>query len=120
MLLRTKILVLDEATANVDLQTDNFIQAKLREQFMDNHAATVIIIAHRLATVIDSDRILVMAGGTSVEYDHPFKLLVQSEEDESMTRLDGHLAQMIQATGAESANSLFTIAKEKFLHSQNS
>ena len=53
---------------------------------MENHSATVLIIAHRLATVMDSDRILVMAKGTefqtgqclrtSVEYDHPFKLLV--------------------------------------------
>ena len=43
---------------------------------MENHSATVLIIAHRLATVMDSDRILVMAKGTGVEYDHPFKLLV--------------------------------------------
>jgi len=36
-----------------------------------------MIIAHRLATVIDSDRVLVMADGTGVEYDHPFRLLVE-------------------------------------------
>ena len=81
MLLRTKILVLDEATANVDLQTDNFIQTKLREQ-LQNHQATVVIIAHRLATVIDADRILVMSDGYGVEYDHPFKLLANNPDDQ--------------------------------------
>ena len=60
ILRKTKILVLDEATANVDLETDNFIQEKLKESFKD---CTVMIIAHRLATVIDSDRILVMDNG---------------------------------------------------------
>jgi ATP-binding cassette subfamily C (CFTR/MRP) protein 4 len=54
---QTKILVLDEATANIDLETDNFIQEKLKEIFK---GCTVVIIAHRLATVIDADRILVM------------------------------------------------------------
>jgi ATP-binding cassette, subfamily C (CFTR/MRP), member 4 len=56
----TKLLVLDEATANVDLETDNVIQANLREKFSD---CTVLIIAHRLATIIDSDRICVMSQG---------------------------------------------------------
>ena len=99
MLLRTKILVLDEATANVDLSTDNFIQFKLREQFLESHSATVMIIAHRLATVIDADRILVMSDGTGVEYDHPFNLLAEDREDECITNDDGYFAKMIKATG---------------------
>jgi ATP-binding cassette subfamily C (CFTR/MRP) protein 4 len=74
----TKILVLDEATANVDLETDNFIQTKLKESFKN---CTVMIVAHRLATVIDSDRILVMDAGHGKEFDHPFKLLVNNEAD---------------------------------------
>lgn len=57
---KTKILVLDEATANIDLVTDNFIQETLKSSFEN---CTVIIIAHRLATVIDADRILVMEAG---------------------------------------------------------
>lgn len=117
MLLRTKILVLDEATANVDLETDNFIQTKLREQ-LDNHSATVMVIAHRLATVIDADRVLVMADGTGVEYDHPFNLLVEDVEDGCITRDDGYFAKMVKATGAESAESLFGLAKVKYQISQ--
>ena len=71
---KTKILVLDEATANVDLETDNFIQQTLRERFKD---CTVFIVAHRLATIIDSDRILVMKDGFLAEFNHPYLLLVQ-------------------------------------------
>jgi ABC-type multidrug transport system fused ATPase/permease subunit len=71
---KTNILVLDEATANVDLETDNLIQRKLRENFKES---TVLIIAHRLATVIDVDKILVMSNGRAAEFDHPFKLLTE-------------------------------------------
>jgi len=100
--------VLDEATANVDLETDNFIQTKLREVFKD---CTVLVIAHRLASVIDSDRILVMSDGLGEEYDHPFKLLTQSDDDEEITNREGYFAKMVLATGKESAKQLFDIAK---------
>jgi ATP-binding cassette subfamily C (CFTR/MRP) protein 4 len=79
---KTKILVLDEATANVDLETDNLIQTKLKEKFSD---CTVLIIAHRLATIIDADRICVMSEGRASEYDHPYKLLVEKIGDNTIT-----------------------------------
>lgn len=106
----TNILVLDEATANVDLETDNFIQTKLRDIFKN---CTVLVIAHRLATVIDSDRILVMADGQGEEYDHPFKLLTQSDDDTEITS-DGFFAKMVEATGTHSAKQLFDIARTQF------
>ena len=107
----TKILVLDEATANVDLETDNLIQTKLRESFRES---TVLIIAHRLATVIDADRILVMDNGQAIEFDHPFNLLANDEQDEEITNKEGYFAKMLQATGEETAKTLFSIAKQKF------
>lgn len=95
------MLVLDEATANVDLETDNFIQEKLKDSFKN---CTVIIIAHRLATVVDSDRILVMDEGRGVEFDHPFKLLVHdASEDSTEITNDGFFAQMVKATGQQTA-----------------
>ena len=75
-------MVLDEATANVDLETDNFINNKLKERFKDS---TVLIIAHRLATIIDADRVLVMKDGSSAEYNQPYLLLTKTNGDKSIT-----------------------------------
>jgi len=102
-------LVLDEATANVDLQTDNFIQEKLKTSF---EGCTVLVIAHRLATIIDSDRVLVMDKGRAKEFDHPFRLLAENDDDEIITKKtetgeDGFFAKMVKATGGESSEALF-------------
>uniref|UniRef100_A0A671NGU8 Multidrug resistance-associated protein 1 n=1 Tax=Sinocyclocheilus anshuiensis TaxID=1608454 RepID=A0A671NGU8_9TELE len=71
LLRKTKILVLDEATAAVDLQTDNLIQSTIRTQFED---CTVLTIAHRLNTIMDYTRVLVLDKGQMAEFDSPSNL----------------------------------------------
>ena len=71
LLRKTKILVLDEATAAVDLKTDELIQKTIREEFSD---CTIITIAHRLSTIMDYDGVLVLQNGKKAEYDSPDKL----------------------------------------------
>ncbi|XP_012271250.1 multidrug resistance-associated protein 1 isoform X2 [Orussus abietinus] len=72
LLRKTKILVLDEATAAVDLETDDLIQRTIREEFKD---CTILTIAHRLNTILDSDRVIVLDKGRIVEFDPPETLL---------------------------------------------
>ncbi|XP_054272057.1 probable multidrug resistance-associated protein lethal(2)03659 [Macrosteles quadrilineatus] len=93
-----RILVMDEATANVDPQTDALIQTTIRRKFAD---CTVLTIAHRLNTVMDSDKILVMDGGHLVEFDHPHILL---------TNKHGFLYKMVDQLGRSAAEGLRNIA----------
>jgi len=72
LLSRTKILLIDEATANVDPKTDDIIQAIIRNEFKD---CTTLTIAHRINTIIDCDRILVLKNGNIAEFDSPENLL---------------------------------------------
>ena len=69
---KTKILLLDEATAAVDLETDDLIQATIRSEFS---SCTILTIAHRLNTIMDYDRIMVLDKGRLVEFASPEQLL---------------------------------------------
>lgn len=72
LLRKTKILVLDEATAAVDYETDELIQKTIQKEFAD---CTTITIAHRLNTIMDADRVLVLDAGKIAEFDNPNTLL---------------------------------------------
>ena len=69
---KSKIIIMDEATANVDFKTDRLIQEVIRDKFKDS---TVITIAHRLNTIMDYDKVLVLDGGRVVEIDKPDVLM---------------------------------------------
>ena len=72
LLQKSKILILDEATSNVDLETDRQMQEIIREEF-NNH--TVITVAHRIETILDSDVVAVLENGALVEFGSPKELL---------------------------------------------
>ena len=76
LLVKSRILVMDEATANVDVETDKLIQGVVRTAFKD---FTILTIAHRIDTILDSDRIMVLDQGNLIEWDSPQRLL----EDEN-------------------------------------
>lgn len=99
LLSRNNILILDEATANVDPETDKLIQSTLRSEFKK---CTVLTIAHRLNTVMDSDRVLVMSAGEAVEFGSPLELL---------EREDGFFRHLVDQTGASNAKVLEILAR---------
>ncbi|XP_039496045.1 multidrug resistance-associated protein 1 isoform X10 [Drosophila santomea] len=72
LLRKTKVLVLDEATAAVDLETDDLIQKTIRTEFKE---CTVLTIAHRLNTILDSDKVIVLDKGQITEFASPTELL---------------------------------------------
>ncbi|RZC64644.1 hypothetical protein C5167_008337 [Papaver somniferum] len=82
LLKRSSVLVLDEATASVDTATDGIVQKIITREFED---CTVVTVAHRIHTVIDSDLVLVLSEGRVVEYDTPAKLL--EREDSFFSKL---------------------------------
>lgn len=101
ILRENRILVMDEATANVDPQTDALIQTTIRHKF---HNCTVLTIAHRLHTVMDSDKVLVMDAGRAVEFGSPYELLTESKL--------GIFHGMVKQTGSATSESLFKVAQK--------
>jgi ATP-binding cassette, subfamily C (CFTR/MRP), member 4 len=102
LLRRNRFLVLDEATSNVDMKTDAFIQQVLRQKFTDT---TVITIAHRLNTIADYDKIIVMDKGSVAEEGAPLELI----------KKQGIFYGMVQSTGKDAK----TIAEKARLSYQS-
>ncbi|KAF5397722.1 hypothetical protein PHET_08966 [Paragonimus heterotremus] len=131
-----QILVVDEATANVDPETDTIIQKALRSQFA---RCTVLTVAHRLLTVIDNDLLVVMDRGRIVEQGEPHFLLnpnlaeqdrnhVRSRQTPVVNALDnqseavtghGPLANLVRQTGLEESRLLAKLAREAYLKMLN-
>ncbi|KAJ3072895.1 Canalicular multispecific organic anion transporter 1 [Podochytrium sp. JEL0797] len=99
MLVKSKILLIDEATASVDFETDLYIQKVLREEFAD---CTILCIAHRLNTLMDYNKILVLESGRVMEFDSPCAL---ANKPSSL------FSALIDETGASNAQILRKIAE---------
>ncbi|XP_055086826.1 ATP-binding cassette sub-family C member 4-like isoform X2 [Periophthalmus magnuspinnatus] len=104
ILRKNRILIIDEATANVDPRTDSLIQQTIRDKFQE---CTVLTIAHRLHTIIDCDKILVLDAGRIQEYDEPHVLL---QNHHSL------LYQMVQQTGRAGATALLHTAEQVYMN----
>ncbi|XP_023226987.1 multidrug resistance-associated protein 4-like [Centruroides sculpturatus] len=102
ILRQNKILVMDEATSNIDKRTDSCLQKIIREKFK---SCTVLTIAHRLHTIIDSDRVLVLDAGRVQDFDSPYALL---------KNVNGIFYNLVKKTGVTSMNELYKIARVKY------
>lgn len=88
---KSKILLLDEATSSIDWTTEKLIQNTIKTEFIDNNC-TILIIAHRLDSIMGCDKVLVMSEGRVAEYDSPSVLL---------RRKDSLFTQLVRADEAE-------------------
>jgi len=112
MIRDSPILVMDEATASVDIETDAIIQQALRTKF--DHV-TVLTIAHRLNTIIDYDRILVLQKGEVLEFDTPKNLLFETnEQGELVPCTSTEFSKLVDETGTVNAAMLRQSALDKY------
>lgn len=100
LVIGSKIIVLDEATASIDMVTDRLLQETIKESFAD---CTVLTIAHRLNTIIESDKVLVMDGGVVAEFGEPHRLLQDP---------NGIFAELVSHAGESAAKKLAMIAED--------
>uniref|UniRef100_A0A8C7QTM5 Multidrug resistance-associated protein 4 n=1 Tax=Oncorhynchus mykiss TaxID=8022 RepID=A0A8C7QTM5_ONCMY len=114
ILRKNRILIIDEATANVDPRTDELIQKTIRDKFRE---CTVLTIAHRLNTIIDSDRILVLGAGMIQEFDEPYVLLQNQES--ALYRTVQQMGKAEAASLLESAKQVSTDTASQHTHSLN-
>ena len=92
---RPKILILDEATSAVDMETDALIQRSIREEFRD---ATLLVIAHRLSSIVDFDRILVMGDGEAREFGRGKELMeIEGGVFKGMVEESGEREELVRA-----------------------
>jgi len=98
LLRSARVIIMDEATASVDFETDAKIQKTIREQF---RSATLLCIAHRLGTIIDYDKVLVLDAGRLVEYASPKELLSRPDSlFRSLCERSGDLEALIAAANS--------------------
>ncbi|KAH0581470.1 hypothetical protein H2248_012549 [Termitomyces sp. 'cryptogamus'] len=100
MVRESKLLILDEATSAIDYKTDGVIQSSLRTKLGKD--VTVLTVAHRLQTIMDADRIMVLDAGQIVEFDRPYVLLGNE---------GGYLRRLVDETGEREREALWEAAR---------
>ena len=111
ILKKNKILILDEATARLDLETDKIIQLAIKKVFKE---CTVITIAHRISTIADYDKVVVMENGRVLEFDAPFLLL-----NKGGLNKNGYFANIVNSLNNEDKLQIFNKAKTIILWLNN-
>jgi ATP-binding cassette subfamily C (CFTR/MRP) protein 4 len=101
ILSKSQILCCDEATANLDPDMQAFVTKKIKEHF---HKSTVLTIAHRLHTIIDSDRILMLDNGQVVDFGEPYTLI----------KNEGPFFNLIDHFGQSTKDDIILLAKDSF------
>ena len=101
LLKKPRLIIMDEATSSVDIETDTIVQTTIGSAFKEQ---TVLTIAHRLHTIIDFDKILVLDNGQVSEFGHPADLLENHPE--------GIFSELCRHTGKVSAAQLLLRAQE--------
>lgn len=109
LLRKNPILILDEATSSCDLKADEFIQKKINEKFKH---CTVFTIAHRLLTIAEYDKVMVMKNGEIVEFDNPYRLMMDALDNNDKK---SEFAEMVKHSGSETAQVIFNKAKIRYL-----
>jgi ABC-type multidrug transport system fused ATPase/permease subunit len=102
------VILLDEVSANMDATTDLFVQDTIRSALQ---GITCFIIAHKLSTVMNCDRILVLEDGKAVEFDAPSALLRLKPCQETGSEIAGVFERMVNSTGDDYAKYLRSIAR---------
>ncbi|CAD8128706.1 unnamed protein product [Paramecium sonneborni] len=110
-IIQKKIIVLYEPTTNLDMKTDDFIQNTLKTKFSD---CTLITIAHRLNTIADYDKVMVISEGQVIEFDTPFNLLANSLDSISVDK-NTEFSRLVKNTGEQNTQAIFDITKSKQL-----
>ncbi|ORY53612.1 P-loop containing nucleoside triphosphate hydrolase protein [Rhizoclosmatium globosum] len=110
ILRNSRLIVLDEATSAVDMRTDALVQSAIRSSSGLFASSTVLCIAHRLQTIIDFDRVLVLDYGKVVEYGTPHELLQKNAEKDE----DAWFARMVAQMGEDAQKQLRVAALEKW------
>ena len=102
LLAKPRLLLLDEASSNIDPASDLILQKMVRSEF---RTCTKLVVAHRINTIIDADRIIVLDSGRVVECDAPHLLLSNPESQ---------FRHLVEATGEESSRELRKLAEETY------